>query len=45
MAVIGMTALTSAATGWLAEVLPIQTIFWLFGICAMLCGLVGLAVI
>ena len=41
MAVVGMTALTTGATGWLAETIPIDQIFGIFGIFAMLCGLIG----
>ncbi len=41
MSVIGMTALTTGFTGWLAEYLPIQTIFGIFGAAAFLCGALG----
>jgi MFS family permease len=41
MAVVGMTALSNAATGWLAENFGIDTIFGVFGLSAMLCGVIG----
>jgi MFS family permease len=41
MSVIGMTALTTGATGWLAEVIPINLLFGVFGTAGMLCGFVG----
>ncbi len=41
MSVIGMTALTTGATGWLAQFVSIDVIFGVFGAAGMLCGLVG----
>jgi hypothetical protein len=41
MSVIGMTALATGATGWLAQYVPIDVIFGVFGTAGMLCGLVG----
>ena len=43
MSVIGLTALSAAAIGPVAELLPIQSIFLWIGIFAALCGVVGLA--
>lgn len=42
MSVIGMTALTTGVTGWLAETVSIDLIFGLFGTAGMFCGFVGL---
>ncbi|NOX18672.1 MAG: MFS transporter [Chlorobi bacterium] len=41
MAVVGMTALTTGITGFLAESVPIELIFFFFGIAGTLCGIVG----
>ena len=41
MSVVGMTALATGATGWLAEVVSIQLIFGVFGAAAFVCGVVG----
>jgi len=41
MAVVGMTALTTGATGFLAEFVPIEWIFMFFGIAGTLCGIAG----
>ncbi len=41
MSVIGVTALSTGVTGWLAEVMSIQAIFGLFGAAAFLCGILG----
>jgi len=41
MAVVGMTALTTGATGWLAEFVGIEIIFGVFGILGMTCGIIG----
>ena len=42
MSVIGLTALSAATIGPLAELVHIQTIFLSIGIFAALCGVVGL---
>ena len=41
VSVIGMTALSAGATGWLADIMPVGQIFGIVGLAAMLCGLVG----
>lgn len=41
MAVVGMTALTTGATGWLAEYVGIEIIFGVFGVLGMACGIIG----
>ena len=41
MAVVGMTALTTGITGILAEIVPVEIIFGLFGIGGMVCGFIG----
>ena len=41
MAVVGMTALTTGITGILAEIVPVEMIFGLFGIGGMVCGFIG----
>lgn len=41
MAVIGVTALTTGLTGWLADLVAIDAIFAVFGSVGMLCGFVG----
>jgi len=41
MAVVGTTAVSCGAVGFLAESIPINLIFGVFGICATLCGIVG----
>jgi hypothetical protein len=43
MSVIGLTALSAAAIGPVAEVLHIKDIFLWIGIFAALCGVIGLA--
>lgn len=41
MSVVGMTALTTGVTGWLADLVPINVIFGVFGFLGMMCGLVS----
>lgn len=41
MSVVGMTALSTGVTGWLADRVSVADIFGLFGIAGMLCGVVG----
>lgn len=42
MAVVGSTAVSCGAVGVLAESIPVNLIFGVFGTCATLCGVVGL---
>ena len=41
MAVVGSTAVSCGAVGLLAESIPVNIIFGVFGCCATLCGIVG----
>jgi predicted MFS family arabinose efflux permease len=41
MAVVGMTALTTGLTGFIAEFISIESVFLVFGIVGTLCGVVG----
>ena len=41
VAVVGVTALSTGMTGWLAEYVEIRVIFGVFGLVGMTCGLVG----
>lgn len=41
VAVVGMTAISNAAAGWLAERMSSAALFGIFGVFATLCGVVG----
>jgi MFS family permease len=41
MAVVGTTSISTGVVGILAESVPVNTIFCIFGICAALCGAAG----
>ncbi len=43
LSVIGLTALSAALIGPLAEVIPIATVFLIIGLAAALCGITGLS--